>query len=228
MIVGKPSRSSHFVRMAIEGTDFEDTDYGAARPAPAPPPGRAPTREELDAQLTGTQQQLAKLRETQEQLERTRVALEEMRRRRAEFTLGLTEMRQQLTRGVGLLEKSELDARREAEQLARTLDGLRGSAATLEPLSEKAWSDENWEQELTRALTVIENARLEYNAARLKWPVLDGQKTPPTPTGDTGGGISLTDLSLAQLCRLGLALTWPLAVAALLIFGACVLLLLRR
>lgn len=212
--------------MAIEGTDFEDTDYRSVRPIAAT--GRAPTREELDAQLTGTQQQLAKIRETQEQLERTRTALEEMRRRRAEFTHGVTEMRQQLTRGVGLLGKAELDARREAEQLARTLEGLNAAAGSLEPLSEKAWSDENWEQELTRALTVIENARMEMNAARLKWPVLDGKASDVTPPAGPIGAASLAELPLGQLCRLGLALTWPLATVALLILGATVLVLLRH
>ena len=206
--------------MGFEGTDFEDTDYGQNRPAPG---GRAPSREELDAQLTGTQQQLAKLRETQEQLERARASLEEMRRRRTEFTLGLTEMRQQLTRGVGLLDKAELDARRQAEQLARTLDGLRAAAGTLEPLSDKAWTDENWEQELTRALTVIENARMEFNAARLKWPVLDGKTTPVTADEKPGPeSASLADLPLPRLLKLGLALTWPLAAAVLLV-GALLL-----
>mgnify|MGYP003348738698 CR=1 FL=1 len=39
---------------------------------------RAPTREDLDAQVTATQQQLAKLREAQEQLERARSELEEI------------------------------------------------------------------------------------------------------------------------------------------------------
>jgi len=213
--------------VAFEGTDFEDTDYGPSRPAA--PPGRAPTREELDAQLTGTQQQLAKLRETQEQLERARASLEEMRRRRTEFTLGLAEMRQQLTRGVGLLEKAELDARREAEQLARTLDGMRAATGSLEPLSDKAWTDENWEQELTRALTVIENARMELNAARLKWPMLDGKTAPAgSATETSGGAASLAELPLNQLCKLGLALTWPLAVAVLMLGGIGVFLILRK
>lgn len=210
--------------VAFEGTDFEDTDYGAAKPVGGT--GRAPTREELDAQLTGTQQQLAKLRETQEQLERARASLEEMRRRRAEFSMGLSEMRQQLTRGVGLLEKAELDARRDAEQLARSLSGLRGGLASLEHLGDQAWTDQNWEQELTRALTVIENARLEFNGARLKWALLDGSTAAsPVPAA---GRPALNELPLGQLCRLGLALTWPLAVVALVVFTGVGLLLLRR
>ena len=113
--------------MAFDGTDFVDTDYSSPRTGTTGP--RAPSREELDAQLTGTQQQLAKLREAQDQLERTRAAVEEMRRRHAEFTAGRTETLQSLTRGIGLLEKSEQDSRRDAEQLSRTLEGLRASLA---------------------------------------------------------------------------------------------------
>ena len=55
----------------LMATDFVDTDcYSNPRSASASTP-RAPSREDLDAQLTGTQQQLAKLREAQDQLERT-------------------------------------------------------------------------------------------------------------------------------------------------------------
>jgi septal ring factor EnvC (AmiA/AmiB activator) len=211
--------------MALDGTDFVDTDYGATRPAPG---GRAPSREELDAQLTGTQQQLAKLREAQEQLERTRAAVEEMRRRRAEFSNGRAEMLQSLTRGLGVLEKSELDARRDAEQLARSLEGLRGALAEVERLNENAWTAETWEQELTRALTAVENARMEYNTARLKWPVLDGKGAGTVSDPVSAPVPALTSLSLGQLCRLGLALTWPIALVALVALGVFVLILLRR
>ena len=70
--------------MALDGTDFVDTDLrtsGGSSPRLATAgqsvsavSGRAPTREELDSQLTATQQDLAKLREAQEQLERAKAA----------------------------------------------------------------------------------------------------------------------------------------------------------
>ena len=226
MFVGKRGPETHFCGVASEGTDFEDTDYSAARQRSSG--GRAPTREDLDAQLTGTQQQLAKLRETQEQLERTRTALEEMRRRRAEFSIGLDETRAHLIRGTGLLEKAEFEARRDAEQLSRTLEGLRGALASLEPLTEKAWSDQNWEQELTRALTVIENARMEHNGARLKWPVLDGKTAEGSAPVEAPQKLSFTTLPTGQLCRLGFALTWPLALVALVASVLGLVLLARR
>ncbi len=216
--------------MPYDGTDFEDTDYTAPRAAaPAPTAGRAPSHEELSGQLTSTEQQLAKLRETQEQLERTRAALEEMRRRRGEFSHGRIEMLQALTRGVGLLEQGELKARRDAEQQAKTLVGLREALANVERLNEQSWTDGTWERELTHALTTIENARLEHNAARLKWPVLDG-KTPAELEKETvaGGLASLTELPLGKLCKLGLALTWPIAAVALLALAVFLMVLLRK
>lgn len=212
--------------MALDGTDFVDTDFTSPR-APSPGP-RAPTREELDAQLTGTQQQLAKLREAQEQLERTRAAVEEMRRRHAEFTAGRTETLQALTLGIGLLEKAEQDARRDAEQMARTLEGLRSSLEQVERLNEQAWTSDTWEQELTRALAVIKNARLEFQSASQKWPLLDGRSPVNASASGSAEASHWPQLPLGQLWRLGLALTWPLVLGALALAGAILLLTLRR
>lgn len=212
--------------MAFEGTDFVDTDYSG--PRNAPPASRAPTREELDSQLTGTQQQLAKLREAQERLERTRAAVEETRRRHANFTAGRTETLQSLTRGIGLLEKAEQDARRDAEQLARSLDGLRSALGEIERINEQSWTTESWEQELTRSLTTIENARLEYQSAARKWPVLEGKAPGAGDTAPAREVLPWNSLPLGRLCRLGLALTWPLVVATLLLALSVVWLAFRR
>jgi hypothetical protein len=59
--------------------------------------------------------------------------------------------------------------------------------------------------------------------------VLDG-KTPAELEKDTvaGGLASLTELPLGKLCKLGLALTWPIAAVALLALAVFLLLLLRK
>jgi hypothetical protein len=204
--------------MPFDETEFVDRDYPASSSATATaaPRGatslspRAPTREDLDAQVTATQQQLAKLREAQEQLERARSELEEMRRRRAEFQNGRGEMRDQLTRAVGLLENAEFESRRNAEQMTRSLEGLRGAMAQVEGLNEQAWTDADWVQQLSRALTVIETARMELHSARLKWPLIDA----PAPTSEERphSPVALADLPLGKLMKLGIAFTWPLVV----------------
>ena len=72
--------------------------------------------------------------------------------------------------------------------------------------------------ELTRALTAVENARMEWNSARLKIPALDGE-TAKKNRGRTAPHATLhsplANLSFGQLCKIGLALTWPLLVVAL-------------
>jgi hypothetical protein len=148
-----------------------------------------------------------------------------------EFQTGRQETLQHLTRGVGLLAEAEFSARRDAEQMAKTLVDLRDALAKVEALHEETWTRDNFSTELTRALTTLENARMEWNAARLKFPVLSG----PAPEGGASAADAaaprsslLPTQSFGALCRLGLALTWPLAAVALLALAMLVALLLRH
>jgi len=225
--------------MALDGTDFVDTDLrtpGGSSPRLATAGqsasgsvGRAPTREELDSQLTATQQDLAKLREAQEQLERAKAAIEEMRRRRGEFQTGREEMLQNLLRGVALLEQAEMNLRRDAVQMGRTLDGLRGALTNVQGLNEQTWTDTTWETELARAMAAIENARMEWNQARLAWPVLESGSSAPGQNSPASTAVSpLAGLSAAQWARLGLAFNWPVALLGLGVFALAVVLALKR
>ena len=82
--------------------------------------------------------------------------------------------------------------------------------------------------ELTRALTTLENARMEWNAARLKFPLLSGAAAAGAEAAAPKAAPSLlATASLGQLCKIGFALTWPLALLGLAIL-VVLLLLLRR
>src|SRR5258706_888000 len=125
-----------------DATEFVDTDFQAQKtPATSPYAGatssttispRAPTREEVDLKVTEAQQKLAELKRAQEELERERSALEELRRRQSEFQTGRQAMIHNLTRGLGLLEESEFTARRDAEQMAKTLADFRDALTKIE------------------------------------------------------------------------------------------------
>src|SRR4051812_41110314 len=163
-----------------DATEFVDTDFNPQKTAYNTMEGfgsvsRAPTREEVDTRVIEAQQKLAQLKRAQEELERERAALEETRRRQMELHTGREEMVQHLTRGVGLLEENEFNARRDAEQMARVLGEFREALKKLESIHEESWTQANFSAELTRALTILENARMEWNAARLKLPVLSGE-----------------------------------------------------
>ena len=190
---------------------------------------RPPSREEIEAKVSDAHAKLAELKRAQEQLERERAALEESRRKRAEFQQGREEMLHHLTRGVELLHEAEFQARRDAEQMAKSLSDLREALVKVEALKEEGWTTENWTTELTRALTALENARMEWNSARLKWPVLDGAlKAATEKTPEPGLMGALEQKSFLDLCRLGLALSWPVAVAALVGAGVITAVLLSR
>ncbi len=223
----------------FDHSDFVDPDFESPRRAAgtatvtatvtapltmsnAPGGNRPPSREEINRQVTAAQQALVELKRQQEDLERERSQLEEARRRRLEYEQGREEMLTHLTRGLGLLTEAEQTARRDAEQLSRTLADLQLALDKVSALKEETWTADAYSTELTRALTTLENARMEWNSAQLKWPVL----TEPT-SGSAGGtanpaagsgGVSalLSGRTPAELARLGLALTWPVAAAVLL------------
>ncbi len=212
-----------------DATEFIDTDFHAHK-TPAGDSLRAPTREEVDRKVVEAQQKLVELKRAQEELERERASLEELRRRQVEFQNGRQEIIQNLTRGVGLLEEAEFNARRESEQMKKTLADFRDVLGKVETIHEEAWTRENFNVELTRALTAIENARMEWNSARLKIPVLAGENAkkpaPETPAPSTH--TPFTRLSFGQLCRFGLAMTWPVLAVGLALIGLLVALLLRH
>ena len=219
-----------------DATEFVDTDF-QSRSSPqntanalAGALRRAPTREEVDSRVAEAQQKLAELKRAQEDLERERSALEEVRRRQMEFQNGRKEVIHQITRGLGLLQEAEFNSRRDAEQMARAIVDLGESLKKVEAVHEEAWTKDNFNIELTRALTAIENARMEWNGARLKFPLLSGVPKDVAAESPTSA-LSTSPFAgkdLAELCRLGLALTWPLALVALLAFGGLIAVLISR
>jgi len=217
-----------------DATEFVDTDFQAQKsPFGAPTPGdplRAPTRDEVDRKVVEAQQKLAELKRAQEDLERERAALEELRRRQTEFQTGRQEMIHNLTRGLGLLEEAEFNARRDAEQMVKTVADFRDALDKIQAIHDETWTKDNFSIELTRALTTIENARMEWNSARLKFSVLEGEaKKEAGPDEAPVAAISpFANMSFGELCRFGLAMTWPLVLIALGALGVLVAVLMRR
>src|SRR5437016_3166714 len=220
-----------------DATEFVDSDFNPQKPAYATLSSalaqnpRAPTREEVDSRVIEAQQKLAQLKRAQEDLERERAALEETRRRQLEFQTGRQEMTQNLARGIGLLEEAEFTARRDAEQMAKVLHDFRDALQNIETIQEETWTRENFGVELTRALTTLENARMEWNAARLKLPILSGALVQPgeqAKSHASQAAVHPLNHSFLHLCRVGLAFTWPLLLAAAAIIALLIAILVRR
>ena len=219
-----------------DATEFVDADFQTHKTlyvaaSAASQTQRAPTREEVDLRVTEAQQKLAELKRAQEELERERASLEESRRRQMEFQTGRQEMAQHLTRALGLLEEAEFAARRDAEQMAKAIGDLRDALAKVQAIHEEGWTKDNFNVELTRALTAVENARMEWNSARLKFPVLSGaleSSAAASAPGHPAAESLLAGQDYRGLCKLGLALTWPLAAVGLLALIVLVIVMARQ
>lgn len=205
-----------------DATEFVDDDFQAAttaatEPAAAPwTASPAPSPAEVDARVTEAQQKLAELKRQQETLERERASLEDLRRRQIEFQTGREEMQQNLARGLGLLEEAEVNARRDAELAAKTLADFKDALNKIQSIDDGRWTKENLNVELTRALTIVENARMEWNAARVRLPVLTGEDAPAANSRPAANAVeSLAALGFWRRCQIGLALTWPFVLLAL-------------
>jgi hypothetical protein len=225
----------------FDDAEFVDPEYHATQHRPVAGQDstpalaavhRPPTREELDSKVTEAQQKLSDLRRLQEELERERAVIEEARRRLVEFQTGREEMRHHLMRGIGILEEMEFATRRDVEQMGKNLLGLREALQKVESIQEEAWNRDSYQMELTRALTTIENARMEWNSASVKWPRLSGKSEADADTStnaNRGFPANWREIGYVELCRLGLAMTWPLATVLLLaVIALCLLLGLRR
>ena len=219
-----------------DAAEFVDEDFDTARrnpfqsprpmSAPAEDPQRAPTREEVDAKVGDLQSKLAELKRAQTELERERAALEETRRRQLEFSTGREELIRDLNRGIQLLEEREIAARRDAEQMAKSLIDLKECLLKVQAVQQETWTNDNLNTELSRALGLVDHARMEWNSARLKFPVLSGPIAgDPSAPPAKEPSVPLLDRGFFEIAKVGLALTWPMAVVVLAIF---LVLLFRR
>ena len=203
---------------ALDGPDLLEEDFPAVSHA-SPKRDRSTDREELDTQSVDLQKRVTDLSRELEEVERERVTVEESRRRFANFETGRDEMLQELTRGLGLLEEAEHDARRNAEQMSKTIVDVRETLDKVGKLEDIDTNRDDWKVQLTRNLTTLENARMEINSAKLKWPILTQMPEESEALEGQGATTGGTPQSFGQLCLMGLALTWPLVLMGLAIFA---------
>jgi hypothetical protein len=115
--------------------------------------------------------------------------------------------------------------------MIKTLADFRGALEKIQNVREETWTKENFQTELTRALTIVENARMEWNSARLKLPALAGESTHKKSEAESAPVPVVSpfaNLSFGQLCKIGLAMTWPLLIVALGALGVFIAILLRH
>ena len=138
-----------------------------------------PHREEVDSKLEQAREHLLTLRRQQEELERQKIDLEELRRKQEEYSRSRAEMVDHLTRSLITLERQQIESQRLAELCGKTIDAFRTYLEHIQMINDEDWNSRNVGEELSKALGLIENARLEYNRARTKLDCLNPAAEPP-------------------------------------------------
>ena len=170
--------------------DEEDENHAAHIP---PPPGgtggragavpvAAPNDQRLDREVQRAQEQLLSLKRQQETIERQKRELEELSRRQEELERGKGEMTEKLTRALVILERQGTEAQKRVEQLRATTEGFSNHLRTLESIQPKSWAGPEMPKELNRALSLVDNARSEFNQSRARLATPDPAAT--TPAGE--------------------------------------------
>ncbi len=182
----------------------------------------ANSTEHLDSQVQKAQEQLFLLKKQQEQIEKQKRELEELSRRQEELDRGRTEMNDKLTRSLVILEREAYDSQKKLEQIRATRESFEQHLGLLEAIDPKGWNPAELHKELSRALSMVDDARAEFSQqrSRLTASATDesGEVALPEPGSDAGlGGAN----SFVQWLQIGFAVTLPLiifGVIALVVF----------
>ncbi len=167
------------------GTDFFDDDLvkanAGARGGDAggeDAAGRmARQREQLTTQVADAAEEIERLRMRQEELEHEKSRLAELNRKQEAYESGKREVIDQLAHAVVLMEKDELQANRMVELLSAARARFKDMLGELRAIREAKWADGDFEEELTKALALVESARIEYGRAMARIDAESWQRT---------------------------------------------------
>lgn len=179
---------------------------------------------EKSAQAT---QDLERLRRRQEEIEREKRDVEELRHKMEEYERGRRDLIERFSQSLVTLEKEEVQAQKLSEMLASIRKRFKMMLLELQQIREECWPEDTYRDELTRALSILENARQEYNRSMARLEVVQGERggaplhpppayeEVPTPTHEHPFGYWI---------KVGLAVSLPIMLFLALVVAVILLL----
>jgi hypothetical protein len=129
-------------------------------------------------------------------------------------------MGDKLTRSLVILEREAYDSQKKLEQIRATRESFEQHLSLLESIDPKGWNSSELHKELSRALSVVDDARAEFSQQRSRLTATDDSADVGLPEAAPDVGLSGGANSFMQWLQIGLALTLPL-----IIFGALALII---
>ncbi len=124
--------------------------------------------DDLNLKVQQAEEVLLDLERRREQIERQKRQLEEIRRKQYEFEEGQRQTLEKIKRGLVLLDQQEFELKREYEEVGLIRDSFANHLRLLEAIRPQVWDPMNLEDELTRALAVIDQAKGAYHQAQVR------------------------------------------------------------
>lgn len=134
-------------------------------------------KEQMAGDSARTTEELERLRNRQNDLEQQKKDLENMRERIAEFETGKREMLEKMAQSIISLEKQEVKATTFASLLGSTREHFKELRDELQTLDESSWDEEDFREELGKALTTVDNARMDFNKSMAQIESASGEQT---------------------------------------------------
>ena len=173
-------------------------------------------KQEVDDHMATAVHELERLRKRQEDLEREKKELEDLRRKQEEYERGKREMVERFSQSLVTLEKDELQAERLSELLGATRKRFKALLGDIQSLSEESWPEAQVREELSKALVILDDARMEYNKSMSKIDAIGAGKKvvagehQPVIFEEGGSMVHHEDQGFSYWLKVGFAVTLPL------------------
>ena len=118
--------------------------------------------EKLDLQVQKAQEQLLSLKRQQDLIEKQKRELEELSRKQDQLQQGKSEMIEKFTRATVVLDREMFEAQKRVELLREIQESFTQHLDVLESIDSKHWENADFNRELSKALSAVDDARGEY------------------------------------------------------------------
>lgn len=183
----------------------------------------SPVSSDYDERLQAAQQQLQALRQQQEEIEQQKRELEDLNEKQRNFVSGRSDLSNKLSRSISMLEREASEARKKAENFDATREDFEAHFQSINSFRPEEWNRSELKNDLSRALSVIEDAREDFEKQSSRINSLR-QVTQSVDTSSQGSrestkhqtastpAIAAFPTSFKQSFMLGLAFTLPLVI----------------
>jgi len=176
---------------------------------------------ELGDRVQQIRTELETLKQKQEEVERKKLHLEELKRRQDELDVGRSDMLDKLTRSLVVVQREIEEAQKRAEQMQAIYNSFTQHLRQLEAVNIHGNAGgADMSRELSKALSIVEDARTEYVRAQAKLSVAPAGDAQPASSAEGDRIVYEEDRGFGYWAKSGFAFTLPLQL--ILIFALVV------